>query len=259
MLVALRWLPGHIQRTKLLMPFLPLDHPEPYFATLGVMLYPAIDEVDTPKARAYVAQVLARTFSRFREAGGNPPYDVLAPILMDAGEPLSDLQERWWGGRATGELFKTFFALFNADPRLASWENAIKIVDSTTNSSKVKGARTKLLEARDRFLSVAHLWAARAIREGKIGALPEVGKVADVDFQSFLAEAESLRKWGQTWRAPRAKSTPPLPRDAWRAPESWIPPGAPPGWPDEVMLPKLRLPENLLVELRPAGRPRKRG
>ena len=88
------------------MPFLPLDHPEPYFATLGVMLYPAIDEVDTPKARAYVAQVLARTFSRFREAGGNPPYDVLAPILMDAGEPLSDLQERWWGGRATGELFK---------------------------------------------------------------------------------------------------------------------------------------------------------
>jgi hypothetical protein len=123
----------------------------------------------------------------------------------------------------------------------------------------VKGARTKLLEARDRFLSVAHLWAARAIREAKIGALPEVGKVADVDFQSFLAEAESLREWGQTWRAPRAKSTPPLPSDAWRAPESWTPPGAPPGWPEEVMLPKLTLPENLLVELRPAGRPPQAG
>jgi hypothetical protein len=69
---------------------LPLDHSEPYFATLGVMLYPAVDDADPPKARAYVAQVLARAFSRFREAGGSPPYDVLAPVLMDAGEPLND-------------------------------------------------------------------------------------------------------------------------------------------------------------------------
>jgi hypothetical protein len=140
------------------LPILPLDHPEPSFATLGVMLYPATDESDPPKAQAYVAQVLARAFSRFREAGGTPPYDVLGPILMDAGEPLSDLQERWWGGRATGELFKTLFALFNTDPRLASWKNAIQIVDSTTKSSKVKGARTNLLQARDRFLSERFDW-----------------------------------------------------------------------------------------------------
>ena len=57
---------------------LPLDHSEPYFATLGVMLYPAVDDADPPKARAYVAQVLARAFSRLRDAGGSPPYDVLA-------------------------------------------------------------------------------------------------------------------------------------------------------------------------------------
>src|SRR5262245_52271475 len=94
---------------------LPLDHSEPYFATLGVMLYPAVDDTDPPKARTYVAQVLARAFRRFRDAGGNPPYDVLAPVLMDAGEPLGDLQERWWGGSATGELFKTFFALYNTN------------------------------------------------------------------------------------------------------------------------------------------------
>jgi hypothetical protein len=90
---------------------LPLDHSEPYFATLGVMLYPAADGADPLKARAYVAQVLARAFSRFREAGGSPPYDVLAPVLLDAGEPLSDLQERWWGGSATGEVFKTILSV----------------------------------------------------------------------------------------------------------------------------------------------------
>ena len=155
------------------MPILPLEHPEPCFATLGVMLYPATDERDSPKARAYVAQVLARALSRFRETGGTPPYDVLGPILMDAGEPLSDLKERWWGGRATGELFKTFFALFNTDPRLASWEHAIQIVEVITAKFEVQGTRTNLLKARDRFLSVAHLWAARAIREGHSLLRPE--------------------------------------------------------------------------------------
>lgn len=36
------------------MPILPLDHPEQFAATLGVMLYPATDETDPPKARAFV-------------------------------------------------------------------------------------------------------------------------------------------------------------------------------------------------------------
>jgi hypothetical protein len=125
------------------MPILPLDHPEPFAATLGVMLYPAMDEGDPPKARAYAAQYLARAFRRFQESGGTPPYDVLAPILMDADQPLSDLQERWWGGRATGETFKTFFALANTDPALASWEHAVMIVKLTAKRFNVKGARTK--------------------------------------------------------------------------------------------------------------------
>jgi hypothetical protein len=41
------------QQVGAMMPILPLDHPEPFAATLGVMLYP--DEADTPKARAYAA------------------------------------------------------------------------------------------------------------------------------------------------------------------------------------------------------------
>ena len=34
------------------MPILPLNHPEPFAAVLGVLLYPATDESDTLKARA---------------------------------------------------------------------------------------------------------------------------------------------------------------------------------------------------------------
>jgi hypothetical protein len=90
------------------MPFLPLDHPEPFSATLGVMHYPAVDEADPPKARAYAAQLLAAAFKRLLERGGTLPCDV-TDILLDAGQPLTDLKERQWGGRATGELFKTFF------------------------------------------------------------------------------------------------------------------------------------------------------
>jgi hypothetical protein len=52
-----------------LVPSLPLDHPEPFLATLGVMLYPATDGDDPPKARAFAAQWLAEPFRRFHEAG----------------------------------------------------------------------------------------------------------------------------------------------------------------------------------------------
>jgi hypothetical protein len=61
---------------------------------------------------------------------------VFAPVLMDAGEPLNDLQERWLGGMATGELFKTFFALYDTDPALASCAHAIQIVELITKSSE---------------------------------------------------------------------------------------------------------------------------
>ena len=41
------------------MPILPLDHPEPLAATLGVMLYPGDNEVSQKRARAFTAHVLA--------------------------------------------------------------------------------------------------------------------------------------------------------------------------------------------------------
>jgi hypothetical protein len=50
------------------MPILPLDHPEPFAATLGVMLYPGTDNDDPLKARAFAAQWLATPVRRYEEA-----------------------------------------------------------------------------------------------------------------------------------------------------------------------------------------------
>ena len=241
------------------MPILPLDHPETFSATLGVMLYPATNAPETRKASAFAAQYLAKPVRSLHEAGGTLSYDVLAQIAMDAGPPLTDLKERWWGGRATGEALKTFFVLANTNPALASWNNAIKITQSIAKSFKVKGARTDLWKAKHRFLSVAHLWGAWSIREGRFERRPEVGYDWYADFQSFLTEAEILREWGQTWQPSRAKSEPPLPPDLWRVPDNWEPPARQPGWPKTGMIPYITLPQECLSKLRSTGRPRKWG
>ena len=230
------------------MPILPLDHPEPFAATLGVMLYPGVDNDDPLKARAFASQWLATPIRRFEEAGHKISRDDLLRIAMDAGQPLNDLDERWWDGTATGELFKTLCALFNTDPALATWNNAIKIAKLVAARAGTSGSRSLLWEARRRFLSVAHLWAAWTIREAIFDPRPGLGYA---DFQSFLAEAEILRDFGQTWRPARANSKPLLPFNIWKVPENWKPAIHHPE------IPFLTLPEDLLSKLKPAGRPRK--
>jgi hypothetical protein len=109
------------------MPILPLDHPEPFAAMLGVMVYPGEDEQDRKRARAFAAQYLAEPLRQFHEAGGTLTYEELARIASDAGERLDDLEDRWWNGTATGEIFKVFYALAHMDPSLASWANATRL------------------------------------------------------------------------------------------------------------------------------------
>jgi hypothetical protein len=73
------------------MPVLPLEHFEPFAATLGVMLYPGLDEDDQRKARAFAAQWLAIPVRRLYEAGHTMPNDALARIVMDGGTLLTDV------------------------------------------------------------------------------------------------------------------------------------------------------------------------
>ncbi|MCH7839721.1 MAG: hypothetical protein IID38_05745, partial [Planctomycetes bacterium] len=230
---------------------------KPFAATLGIMLYPGEDDPDRRKARAFAAHYLAEPIRRLHEAGGTLSYKSLVRIATDGGERLDDLEKRWWRGTATGELFKTFFALAKMNETLATWSNAIKIAKHIATRDKVSGARSALWRDRSRFISVAHLWGAWCIREGRFSPRPDIGYDGYADFQSFLTEAEILRQWGQSWRHLRDKAKPPLPAEVWRVPEDWRPPIRQPGWPATGMIPDLTLPEELLATLKPAGRPRK--
>ena len=239
------------------MPILPLDHPEPFAATLGVMLYPGEDEEDRKRARAFAARYLAEPLRLFHEAGGSLTYEQLARIASDAGARLDDLDDRWWSGTATGEIFKVFFALAQTDPSLASWANATRIAERIAARHGVPGARSALYEGRRRYGSVAHLWAARTIRGSQFQQDLSVGYGAWHDFQFFLAEAEYLRQWGRAWRPPRPNSKPPLPPNTWRVPDGWAPPEHQPNWPQSGGMPDLILPDDMLRGLRGPGRPRK--
>jgi len=228
------------------MPTLPLDHPEPFSAVLGVMLYPGTNDGDPVKARAFALHWLATPIQRCEQAGHKIPREILLRLATDGGQRLDDLDQRCTGGRTTGELFIILWALFNTDPRLATWNNAIKIAEQLAGRTS-SGSRSLLWAVRSRFLAVAHLWAAWVIRGGKF----ERGYD---DFQAFLAEAEILRDFGQTWQPQRAESKPLLPHDIWRVSENWKPelPQS-----EIVKLHALTLPEHLLSSLKPAGRPRK--
>ena len=239
------------------MSILPLDHPEPHAATLGVMLYPGADEASQRRARAFSAQYLAEPLRRFHEAGHSLPYEDLARIASDSGVPLDDIEKCWWDGSATGELFKVLFALAHTDPALASLGNATKLAETTAARHKVSGSRSSLYQARRRYGSVAHLWGAWSIRGRRFQWALSVGYEGWHDFQFFLAEAEVLRRWGRSWRPDRKGSKPPLPVRAWRVPEGWEPPESQPGWPRTGGIPGLTLPDDLLRDLREPGRPRK--
>ena len=241
------------------MPILPLDHPEPYLATLGVMLYPGTDETDRNKAAAFAAQNLAKITRDVEEARGLLNLDETIRLFSDTGTSLDDVEKRRWQGTAVGQVFKTFFALYNTDPDLASWENGTRLAEKTAQKHKERGSRSALLEARRRFRTVAHLWAAWCIRDGKFVEHPDAGYEYWHDFQAFLAEAEFLRLWGQTWKPSRSKSKPPLPEDVWRVPDDWSPPERRPDWPPIGQIPILTVEPKEIATLRKAGRPRKKG
>jgi hypothetical protein len=210
-----------------------------------VMLYPD----DAVKARAYAAQLLlAEPIPRFLEAGHTLSQDDLVRIMRDSAPRLYDRDKRLWDGSAIGEVFKTFLALYNTDPGLASWSNAVIIAQKIAGLRS--GSRTSLYRLKRDLWSVAHLWAAWSIRNRQFVSYSNVGYDGSADFKSFLAEAEILREWGQQWQPLRRNSDQPSPPCAWRVPEGWEPPTRQRGWPKTGMIPHFTISEGLLAELR---------
>lgn len=245
-----------LYNTDLPVPYLPLDHPEPLASTLGVMLYPGFDEESPKRARAYAAQFLAEPIRKFELSGSELSRDDLVRIATDAGVPLDDIDDRWRDGLTTGLIFKMYFALYTTNPLLASWGNATKLVQRHARAHDLAHSRSSFYSSRSRYLAVAHLWGAFRIRDDRFTIDEEVGYEAWHDFQFFLAESEILRHWGQTWRGPDGRSSPPLPAEVWRVPNDWEPPERQPNWPLTGRVHALTVADDQLATLRRAGRPR---
>ncbi len=244
------------------MPILPLNHPEPFAATLGVMLYPGTDDLEKRKAAAFQIRWLAEPIERLHADGHKLSYNTLLHLTTKAAVGLEDLDERWWEATTTGELLKTVWALYNTNRALASWNNAVKLARVVAARAKRPGAkppvsRSVYWAARRRYLAVAHLWAAWCIREGRFGTRPEIGYDGYAEFNSFLAESEIIRRWGQAYLSSRKSSVPILPSELWYVGEDWRPQISQPGWPDTGKIPILIIPEYLLAYMKPSGRPRK--
>lgn len=234
------------------MPVLPLSHPEPFAATIGVMLYPGPNDGDARKARAFAAHYLAVPMQRYIAAGHQPSPETLLRLMTDGGEVLDDLQQRWVGGLCMGDLLKARYALFCMDENLSSWENTYIVMANALGTKP--GSRSKFAKIKRQFISVGHLWAAWSMREGSFETAHDVGYDGYADFQAFLLEAETFCYWGQTWKPKTAKSEPPLPREVWRVPGDWHPPEWQEGWPDTGRLPHVTLPEKLLEGIKPGVR-----
>ncbi len=96
------------------------------------------------KARAFAAQWLAEPVRRYCEAGHKLSDDIAVQILMDCGVVLTDLGDRWWGGIAVGDLFKTLYILAKDAPKIASWEKAISIHMVCAKRAGTTSSRTRL-------------------------------------------------------------------------------------------------------------------
>lgn len=239
------------------MPTLHFGHHEPFALTLGTMLYPGTNNGDPEKARAFGTQWLAGCLRKFHEDGHRLSVERMARLLEDCGAFLTDAEARLRRGQAVGDVFTALFWLAKEHPSLASWEHAISIYEFYANRAKRPASRSGLRKVIQQFKAVAHLWCAWSIRDYRgFAGSAELGCGGYDDFQCFLAQAELLRDFGQSWRHRRAKSEPPLPDEVWCIPTSWSPSDESRG-PNPSDILTISLPDDLIARFKPSGRPRK--
>jgi len=209
------------------MPALPLNAAESVTAVLGVMLYPA-DE-DIAARDCWEALTLARVVGQLRAQGGNVEDGLLDWILAHCG-PFSvgqeDLVERWRGGTMTGELVSVLLWLTANHPDLASWSKAVEWLEAMGQKGFTRSA---IYQYKRRFVRVAHLWGAYCINRRKIS-----------DLQAVLALSEQIRSWGQSWRRNDPGAQPLFANDMWLPPEGWMHPD--PDWPECIKIARYDLP-----------------
>jgi hypothetical protein len=251
------WL--NLEFQALPVPILPLDHIEPFAATLGIMHYPGTDDADRRHAAAFTSKFLASVMADDRRAAGLIARPDLVELCTAARFELADLDLRKRGAQAAGEVFKVYYALSVSDPARASWSTAQRIVTIDAAKNRQRAGDTYLKAERGRFGPVLHLWGALAIRDYSFKTDPSVSYDGVADFHSFLAESEALLEFGKTWNPKGAKSARPLADiDMWRPPASWAPPARQKDWPETGKLPVLGLSDEFIRSVTARIRPRKK-
>lgn len=210
------------------MPVLPLHVAEPVTAVLGVMLYPA-DE-DLQARDRWEAQVLGHLISKLREEGKDVENGLKDWVFARSGGPFAldqkGLRDRWLGGTMVGELVSVVHWFTRNSPEIASWETGIEWLEAMN----VKGCtRSAIYKHKKRFVRVLHLWCAYSLSGRKIR-----------DLQAFLALSEQIRAWGQRWCRKVDKAEPLFGTDMWSPPGNWKHPD--PDWPELIKIPSYELP-----------------
>lgn len=240
------------------MPTLPLNHADPFAATLATMHYPAAAE---QSQRQTLIDCLMPAIAVHRQSSRAIDYDhLMGRATSIAGGDLPDLNERVFEVTAVGQVVKTLFVLSWNHGRAASWANAYATASRHAGPIVKRLASTAYLKVQcGRFKSVAHLCAALCMRDSKFEPKPLVGYGLVEDFHSFLAEAEWVRGWGLHWNRPMPAASPPFAGvDMWQPPVFWYPLPRKTDWPRSGGVADLVLDPTLTGRLKVPGPPRKR-
>ncbi len=238
------------------MPTLPLDHyPTPRTAIANIILRPEMDDNGNLLAEPFIGEAMREMA---RSMPGKDPA-VLDPEIFDrlmmSGPPEDDEEKRWQDVNAMGVFYISLIQLIHYRPELATWNNAMKLVRELRKGTSLPASKRYLINVRNKYLCVAHLIAARLLRNH----FANIDDKFDVDdaFICFLMDAENIRLVVERFQPKRANSEPFSADDPWILPADTPWPIPKDVWPDLNRIAIPSLPDNVDTILRSAGRPRK--
>lgn len=239
------------------MPVLPLDHPEPFAAILGIMLYPGQGQEQRRNADTFTRYYLAEPLAEYERKGHRLSPEQKPVVRPTPSQPPKDWVTVWRRGQAAGEVCRLYMSLAAQHHPVASINSARKIYERETREHPKAIRKNNLRIACRDFRPVMHLWAALPdLLERSCGAALSNRNFL-LQFDRFLLDAHAILKSGQNWRQKRNKAEPLFGAGCWTFPKNWQPRARTIGWPGAVMVPARGLNSGQISDLKPSARPRK--
>lgn len=231
---------------------------DPATSLYGTMLFPDSEE----KARAAAAWVLSSgPLRQYCAEHGSPGKEFWLPLTSDSlgGVSQEELRKKEYIGLVTGEVVKVLWALICDDPKTASINKAILIVENdVVKDSKGGLGRASMHRYLAEMEPVLHFWGTASIRHSLHGkrwlANPANNYDAVSDVGCFLMEAEILYQQLTKWSAGNKNRSKHFSSIRFTAPVGWEPRPRPSEWQTSVLYP-IALPADLVPFNRRRGRP----